>query len=718
MNLRTLPRRFVTAALVAFALAGTLSRPAHGEVMLQYFETSWDEIYQRLPEIAEIGYEGLWVPPPSKSPVAGGQFASGGNVGYSGFDRFDIGDIPQRGSLGTRYGTRGSLRNLSDNAHGCDIKIYPDIVFNHSGNGPDYRTYPGTQPNDFHGWFDSGQPGGFKRAPRMSNYGEINNGFGRTFQEELVSLMDLQLEADNRFSTSSPSYWTKPSFGRQPGWDEHYPFGYVASENTIGYMNRWINWLGYAMDFDGVRLDAPKHCIADFLGLPGSGFLHEVQWNFQNRRGYSTPDEYSDLYKNYINRKNALIFGEFFIGSVSEVDYWRNFGGQGVKLRYLDFPRKSGLIIPAFNNGDLSALAGASGFSEAEGILFCQSHDEAPPAKLELAYAYILTHIGLPVVYFTGNNLSGNDVNVKTWLKIGHGGALGDYSNNALPNLVYIHNQFARGREWNRWTEGNFFVYERYDDLNSNASPDTNEGLLLVGLNDSGSSQTRNGVQTAFAAGTVLHDYTGLNLTDITVGGGGTVNLTIPAGNNGQGWVCYAPYNASASGAPIRFNNGTAPMMNWIIPGGALTTNKFRQVARATNDVVDIDVYFNNPAGGTVDNVLVKWGQGLKVNSTATFLTNNTLVSGGFQQATDLGGNHWRLTATLTNVPEGLHLIKARVFNSRPGGFPALFQTFQTAIYVDRTGPALNIVNPPNGATVDGDIVAVITNTDRTASSL
>ncbi len=40
------------------------------EVIIQYFETRWDEMYQRLPEIAEIGYESIWTPPPGKSPRA------------------------------------------------------------------------------------------------------------------------------------------------------------------------------------------------------------------------------------------------------------------------------------------------------------------------------------------------------------------------------------------------------------------------------------------------------------------------------------------------------------------------------------------------------------------------------------------------------------------------------------------------------------------------
>ncbi|MFH0952855.1 MAG: alpha-amylase family glycosyl hydrolase [Verrucomicrobiota bacterium] len=716
--------RFLKLSLVlAWACLLLLPLSSRSEVLIQWFETEWDEIYRRLPEMAEEGYEGLWVPPPTKSPNAGGQFAGGGNVGYSHYDKFDIGDVPQRGSLGTRYGTRGSLRNMVDNAHQCDIKIYPDIVMNHFGNGPDYRTYPGTQPNDFHGWWDGGQPGGFKRTPRMTAYDDINNGYGYTFQQELVSLIDLQLESDGRFNSGYSNFSSPPNYYRQPGWDERYPFGVDTSENTIDFIHRWINWLGYAMDWDGVRLDAPKHVIADFFGTPGNGFNHQIQWNFQNRRGYSTPDEYADLYKNYVHRKNALIFSEFFIGGVDQVSYWRT--SYGVKFRYLDFPRKSSMIFPAFNSGNLAALSG-SGFSEEEGVLFCQSHDESPPSKLELAYVYILTHIGLPVVYFTGNNLNGSDVNVKTWLKIGHGGALGDYNNNALPNLVYIHNQFARGREWERWSEGDIYIYERYDDLNISSTPNTNEGLLLVGLNDSGGSRTANGVLTAFAIGTVLHDYTGNYTTDsgnITVydGGGGVpkVNLPIPAGMNGQGWVCFAPRNASANGDPLRFSQSGAscPTMNWVVPGGALATNKPRTVTRITNDVVDIDVYFNPPADAGVDSVIVKWGNGLRVSDSQPYLTNDTsLVSYGYQNAVS-NASYWRLTATLTNVAEGLHLVKGRCFNAR-SGYPALFQTFSEAVYVDRHGPALNATTPAEAQTVDGDLVAVISNSDRTAYSI
>ncbi len=704
---------FFRAILAGLVLLLMAVGPVRSEILLQYFETEWDEIYRRLPEISEIGYEGLWVPPPCKSPSAGGQFAGGGNVGYSQYDKFDIGDVPQRGSLATRYGTRGSLRNLADNAHGCDIKIYPDIVMNHFGNGPDYRTYPGTRPNDFHGWWDAGQPGGFKRAPRMTAYDDINNGWGGTFQQELVSLIDLQLEYDNRFcGANAPNYATPPVFYRQPGQPEYYPYGINTSESTIQFMNRWIAWLGNAMDFDGCRFDAPKHVIADFFGTPGVAgkFNHEIQYNYDLRRSYSDSNEYDELYLNYARRKDALIFSEIFINSVDQVKYWQD---AGVKMRYLDFPRKSSMIFPAFNSGNLAALSGFSGFSDQEGVVFCQSHDESAPSKLDLAYAYTLLHVGLPVVYFTGNNLNGSDVGSKTWLKTGYGGALGDYGNIGLPNLVYIHNQFARGREWGRWSTGNIYVFERYEDLNSNSTPDTNEGLLLVGLNNSGGWQTCNGVQTSFAPGTVLHDYTGNNASDLTVNGSGQVNLSIAPGTGGQGWVAYAPYNATANGIPIRFSPSAS--MTWVVPGGSLTTSKTRQVTRLTNDTVDIDVYFNEPSGGSVTNVVIKWGLGRNLNASATDYTDDSLVSGGFEQAAEIGAGHWRLTADLTGVPDGLHLVKARCFNSRPDGYPALFQTFQTCVYLDRHGPDIIIASPTAEATMDGDVIAVITNSDRTA---
>jgi glycosidase len=711
--------------LSLLALGTTLTPLSRAEVILQYFETEWDEIYRRLPEISEIGYGGIWHPSPAKSPVSGGAFAGGGNVGYSLFDRFDLGDVPQRGDRATRYGSRGHLRKMVDAAHQTDVKIYPDIVMNHAGNGPHFWTYPGMKPNDFHGWWDQNQPGGFRRAERMNAWGDINNGWGLTFQQELVNLIDIVTERDNRFSNTR-GYAVPDIFVRHPGRFDLYPFHNpgqtLPSEHPVDFMNRWIIWLGNAMDYDGARFDAPKHVVADFFGQPGWGFNHELQFSYKSRRGFENYSNIDELYQNDLRRRDsALIFSEFFIGGQGEIDYWRNFGN---KFRYIDFPRKSQMIWPAFNDGNLAALSSFAGFSPAEGVMFIESHDESPPFRRELGYAYILTRVGIPIVYTTGNNLADNESKVKTWMFPGYPGALGDYGMNRIPNLVYIKNNFARGNEWERWSEGNFYAFERYEGPVRTTPPLAGEGLLLVALSTADGNNGRT-VQTAFQPGTVLKDYTG-NAGNITVGNDGRVFVDVPATVQGGGYVAYAPVvsEGPASGEPIRFSTGGSPVgnMTWVVPGGRLADDKPRQLPRITSNSVDIDVHFTTPAGISADSVMIKWGEGDTAPNTDTaanfYDAGRGIVSGGFQRATQIAPGHWRLTADVSQFPEGLNTIKARVFNQRASGLPALFQTFTKVVYVDRRGPDLQIAGVSDGAILRGNPMITVANPDRLAAAV
>ncbi len=704
---------FILALLAALAPA---------EVILQFFECEWDEMHRRTPEIAELGYDAVWIPSPCKSPVAG--TIKWANVGYSLYDRFDLGEIPQRGAVATRYGDRGQLRHLVDHLHFSDVKVYPDIVFNHNGNGPNFHGYPGMRPNDFHVWADPGQPGGWRRAPRMSSYDDIAGGYGGTFKEELVSLIDIVTEPDGRFSSGAPNYAAEPApFVRHPGQYANYPFHHppdpLPAENVRQMLNRWAHWLGDAIDCDGFRLDAGKHVVREFYGGPGETgrFLHEAQWNFDQRRGNAYDAAVPHLYQNEVRRRDMLMFNEIFAGSAGYFDYWR---GGNVRMRYLDFPAKIQLVDPAFGGGNLGVLASIGvGLDPAEGVMFVQSHDQGGPARLDLAHAWLLTKVGIPVVYFSGNNISWADRNAgRTWVLPGTGNALGD-SNNVVPNLVFIHNQFARGREWNRGADADFYAHERYTDANGNARPDPGEGTLLVALNDGGYDQTKT-LQSAFPAGTVLKDYTGNQGGTATVDGAGQVTITVPA-RGGQGFVCYAPHIAEgpASGDALRFTSGGTPAgtLNWVVPGGRDAPAKPRAIPRLTGDSVDIEVHYTDPAGGSVNNALVKWGQGRNLNPAAADFTGEDVVSGGFEQAAhDPASGAWKLAADLTGVPEGLHTVKARLFNARAAGLPALYQTFSRTVYVDRSGPDLAIDHPADGATVDGDAVATIRNPDRTAA--
>ena len=108
-----------------FAWLLTCTPPASfGEAMLQYFNTNWKEMADKMPELAEAGYSSLWIPPPTKG--------SGGlSVGYDLFDPFDLGGRSQRGTVTTRYGTEADLLNMIETAHRFGIRVYADNIMNH-----------------------------------------------------------------------------------------------------------------------------------------------------------------------------------------------------------------------------------------------------------------------------------------------------------------------------------------------------------------------------------------------------------------------------------------------------------------------------------------------------------------------------------------------------------------------------------------------------------
>src|SRR4051812_21439073 len=53
-------------SIFAFAVCSYLARQARGEAMVQYFNTDWNEIAQKMPELAEAGYDSIWLPPPTQ----------------------------------------------------------------------------------------------------------------------------------------------------------------------------------------------------------------------------------------------------------------------------------------------------------------------------------------------------------------------------------------------------------------------------------------------------------------------------------------------------------------------------------------------------------------------------------------------------------------------------------------------------------------------------
>ncbi len=144
-----------------------LSSFTFGETILQYFGTSWNEINDRIPELAEAGWTALWLPPPFK---AGSQYS----VGFDTFDRFDLGKKNQMGGISTLYGTESELLQLITTAHRFGLRVYFDNVMAHNGGPiPAYNdavsvyAQPGFVPEDFH---LIRKPSGFFRKPPTTDY--------------------------------------------------------------------------------------------------------------------------------------------------------------------------------------------------------------------------------------------------------------------------------------------------------------------------------------------------------------------------------------------------------------------------------------------------------------------------------------------------------------------------------------------------------------------
>ena len=165
------PPKLVMSFRTFFAacIALLLGLPASADTILQYFNSSWAEIEQRIPEVAEAGYTALWLPPPMKG--SSGAYS----VGYDPLDRFDLGDKNQGGSTATRYGTKAELLRLVEVAHRFGLRIYFDNVMAHSA-GPLDDVPPGTLlpgvpgfvPEDFHLVRRPG--GGWRKASDSINY--------------------------------------------------------------------------------------------------------------------------------------------------------------------------------------------------------------------------------------------------------------------------------------------------------------------------------------------------------------------------------------------------------------------------------------------------------------------------------------------------------------------------------------------------------------------
>ena len=526
------------AAAVLLMTVTTVS----GEALLQYFNTSWGEIRDKIPELAEAGYESLWVPPPTK---AGGGFS----VGYDLFDRFDLGSKDQKGSVATRYGTEQDLLELIRVAHRFGMRVYFDSIMNHNGfDTPDFNefvpedVYPGFRPRDFH-LRDTGA--GFHR--KWDN----TRDWGSEWQVQnlgLSGLIDIANEPGPTNRNHGPLEGNtvgKPRFLRHPEDPGYYCYVPTAPGQThaandgdyVGFgagngltrtflaahddfyeelvedmLHRSLRWQLDRTKADGARLDAVKHTPADFFGATFGaekdesdyGYLGQAQRQFNLTRGYSDANHRDTVFRIDAPRDDAMFFGEH----LGQPPAYGSYIDAGMRLIDNDLRNNYNNIL-----GNPSATLsgydqpGAGGFSPGVSVMHAQSHDNDFAARRELQHAFYFTRAGLPLVYTDGNHHAGN--------LEGSGGAfprhantayLGQWGDNRLPNLAYIHQHFARGYQRARWADHDYVAYERIDKRENGGMSDEAGVVAIVMVNDNYASGSGRSLATSFPSTPFVDD--------------------------------------------------------------------------------------------------------------------------------------------------------------------------------------------------------------------
>ena len=601
---KTRPSLFAVllAILAGFFAAGGRAR---GEAVLQYFNTDWREITARMPELAEAGYNAIWVPPPTKG--------SGGlSVGYDLWDRFDLGGKDQRGTVRTRYGTEGDLQIMIETAHRFGLRVYFDNVMNHNAfdipgfnAGTSISIYPGFVPEDFHlritedgfyrkwdntrDWNDAWQVQNLGLADLIdiaienpnTNHGR-NEGddipkitFVRHPQNpELYLDLDLPISVTNSggsfqtFTFANKEPWTdsgvagvagsagngrfdwndfqfpigdgrrgngqhdvgEPSEpfsdtgvdGTNPArmtvaWgfgDNKYNMGNPVPEDVNGLLIRSARWIFDRTHADGYRLDAVKHVPDYFFGQQSgsdkdkssAGYLGQAQEQFNLTRGFSDWDNHRDsVFNTEQGRDDAMMFGEHLGQPPGYGGYWDS----GMRLVDNDLRNELNNKLGNPSNG-LQGYdqPGAGGFPPTLGVTHAQSHDNDYAARRELQHAYYLTRAGLPLIYTDGNNHAGTlGASGGAFPRLANTNFLGQYGDNRIPNLLYIHNQFARGYQVGKFADADFIAYTRVDKRENPNMLDEDGAVLLFMMNDNYASGLARSFSTGFPGGAYLYNY-------------------------------------------------------------------------------------------------------------------------------------------------------------------------------------------------------------------
>jgi len=304
----------------------------------------WAFVTSKIGELKEAGFTALWLPPACKAANLFGNMS----MGYDPYDYYDLGDLDQRGSIPTWFGSRSDLEALIRETHAHQMQVYADLVINQTNGGDEQELNP------------------IDKVWRWTKYHPASRQFARDW------------------TCYHPSYFERlddGEFGDMPDLCHRNPYVY---ESLLEY----ARWLIEDIGFDGFRYDFVKGYGAWLI----TAILERLY--LKNGSSFYSPfgvgeywDEESPI-TNWLRQTNLDNDNP-----VRAFDF-------PLRQRLKDLCDQYGFSLTTLMRGNTLITDGLSDWS----VTFVENHDlvrrDAIINDKMLAYAFILTHEGYPCIFW------------------------------------------------------------------------------------------------------------------------------------------------------------------------------------------------------------------------------------------------------------------------------------------------------------------------------
>jgi alpha-glucosidase len=219
----------------------------------------------RLPYLAELGVDALWVTPWYPSPMADG--------GY---------DVTDHRDVDPRFGTLADVDALIADAHALGLRLVVDLVANHT--------------SEQHPWFQAALAGGPGAPQRQRYFFRDGRAGGEEPPNDWVSAFGGPAWTRVREPDGRPGQWYLHTFApQQPDVDWTDEVVEQAYDDVVRF------WLDRGAD--GLRVDAAP-AMAKVPGLPDAG--HRPGAGFESRRWVGSPHWDVDEVHTILRRWRAI----------------------------------------------------------------------------------------------------------------------------------------------------------------------------------------------------------------------------------------------------------------------------------------------------------------------------------------------------------------------------------------------------------------------------